>query len=258
MPVKLEMSDPEDLWAEASALAMLTVGTDGFGATVYPDGARGDDVGNGWHGMSWIGGGRAVLYGYDVDASKTRHQVPPMDLLAGGPDWLPWEWLSDMMRREQLIQYVFWWDGSSWGRTDYPDGLRDGGYGDTRRDDQVEDAFLAFAEDPKAAREAFEDLIRAARARTVDRAVIDALQRHLDPENFDIEPDEPFDTDAMLAVAERAGVTPGSARPELPPGRGEPADRRVWLLDHLRHWSLFEERQLTEGIPPSLCWSPES
>ncbi|MEU9020965.1 hypothetical protein [Actinomadura sp. NPDC048394] len=44
---------------------------------------RTEDVGNGWHGMSWVEGGRAVLYGYDVDYSRTREHVPPIDLLAG-------------------------------------------------------------------------------------------------------------------------------------------------------------------------------
>jgi hypothetical protein len=120
--VELELASPEDLWAEACATAMLTVGIEGFGCTVRADGVRTGDVGNGWHGMSWVEGGRAVLYGYDVDRSETRHQAPPVDLLAGGPDWLPWRWLIDLMSEERTIQYVYWWDGSSWFRTDHPPG----------------------------------------------------------------------------------------------------------------------------------------
>ncbi len=255
MPVELNLSAPEDLWAESCALAMLTVGTSGFGATVREDGVRTDDVGNGWHGMSWVGGGRALLYGYDVDYSETRHQVPPVDPLAGGPAWLPWEWLATMMREEQIIQYVYWWDGSTWARTNYPDGLENGGGGGTGRDDQVESAFLGQENE---AWEAFENLVRAARARTVDETAVQALLQNLDPDSFDIEPNRPFNAEAMLAVAERAALTPGSVRPELPAGHGEPADRRVHVIDDLTQWPPFEERFLTDGVPPHLCWSPSA
>lgn len=253
VPVELDLSDPEDLWAEFCALAMLTVGTAGFGATVREDGVRSDDVGNGWHGMSWVGGGRAVLYGYDVDYSETRTEVPPIDLLAGGPAWLPWEWLARMMRQEQIIQYVYWWDGSTWTRTDYPDGMQDGGDGHTGRNDQVENAFLCCRQE---ALDAFENLIRAARAQAVDETVVGALLRHLNPDSFEITPTEPFNAEAMLAVAEQAGLTPGFVRPELPAGQGEPTGRRVHVIDDLSQWAVFEESFLTDGIPPRLCWSP--
>ncbi|MBO2464208.1 hypothetical protein [Actinomadura violacea] len=257
MPVELELADPEDLWAESCALAMLSVGTPSWGATVRGDGVRTDDVGNGWHGMSWVEGGRAILYGYDVDYSETRHQVPPVDLLAGGPAWLPWEWLARMMRDEHIVQYVYWWDGSTWARTDYPDGLKDGGGGETGRNDQVESSFFAWDDDGgERAEEAFEALIGAARARAVDREAVDGLLRHLDPDAFDIEPTEPFDAEAMLGVAEQAGVRAGSVRPELPAGRGEPADRRVHVIDDPRPWEPFEEGFMTDGIPARLCWSP--
>jgi hypothetical protein len=256
--VDLNLSGPEDLWAETCALAMLSVGTVGFGATVCDDGVRTDDVGNGWDGMSWVGGGRAVLYGYDVDYSNTRHQVPPVDLLAGGPAWLPWEWLGEMMRQEQLIQYVYWWDGSTWARTHYPDGMQDGGDGHIGTDYQVEEAFLEGGANSAEAAEAFENLVRAARARAVDENVVQALLHNLDPDAFDIAPTEPFNAEAMLTVAERAGLTPGSVRPELPPGRGEPVGRRVLLLDDPGQWAQFQQSFLTDGVPPYLCWSPLS
>ncbi|MFF0523292.1 hypothetical protein ACFYTC_31690 [Actinomadura nitritigenes] len=255
MVVELELADPEDLWAEACATAMLSVGTPGWGAEVRDDGVRTEDVGNGWHGMSWVEGGRAILYGYDVDYSETRRQVPPIDLLAGGPAWLPWEWLAEMMREEHIVQYVYWWDGSAWARTDYPDGLEDGG-GGVGRDHQVEESFLAWGDDPESAADAFEDLIKAARARAVDRDVVEALLRRLDPEQFDIALTGPFDAETILAVAGRAGLTAGSARPELPAGQGEPAGRRVHVIDHPGPWEPFEESFMTDGIPAHLCWSP--
>ncbi|GAA2125917.1 hypothetical protein [Actinomadura napierensis] len=255
MPVELDLPDPEDVWAEACALAMLSVSTPGWGATVRDDGVRTDDVGNGWHGMSWVSGGRALLYGYDVDYSETRFHVPPIDLLAGGPGWLPWEWLAEMMRQEFIVQYVYWWDGTAWARTDYPDGLNDGGGGALGRDDQVELSFLETA----PAESAFEDLIRAARARAVDRDAVGALLRHLDPESFDITATAPGDAEAVLAVAERAGLTPGSVRPELPAGRGEPAGRRANLIDDLAgQWDLYEKSFMDDGVPSHLCWSKPS
>ncbi len=251
----LRLSAPEDLWAESCALAMLTVATPGFGATVREDGVRTGDVGNGWHGMSWVEGGRALLYGYDVDYSETRRQVPPIDLLAGGPAWLPWEWLAAMMREEQIIQYVYWWDGSTWAHTDYPDGMEDGG-GGPGRDDQVEDAFLGQGDTSGEASDAFEDLVRAARARTVDETGIRTLLRYLDPDSFDVTPRAPLTAEALLAVAVRAGLTPDSARPELPAGHGEPPNRRVHVIDDLPPGPLYEESFRTDGIPSHLCWSP--
>ena len=253
--MQLNLSSPERLWAESCALAVLTVGTAYFGATVREDGVRSDDVGNGWHGMSWVGGGRAILYGYDVDYSETRRHVPPIDLLAGGPAWLPWEWLAAMMREAQIIQYVYWWDGSTWARTAYPDGLEDGGAGGSGRDDQVEDAFLRRGDDSDEALDAFENLVRAAHTQTVDEAVVQTLVRHLDPDEFDVEPTGPFDAETMLAVAERAGLTAGSVRPELPAGEHEPAGRRVHVIDDLTQWARYEESFLTDGVPAHLCWS---
>lgn len=236
---------------------MLTGGSEGFGATVREDGVRSDDVGNGWDGMSWVSGGRAILYGYDVDYSETRHQVPPIDLLAGGPAWLPWEWLATMMREEQIIQYVYWWDGSAWARTSYPDGMQDGGGGGVGRDDQVEEAFL-WGDDSGEAQDAFENLVLAARAQAVDKTVVEALVRCLDPGDFGIKPTRPFNAETMLTIAERAGLTPASVRPELPAGQGEPTGRRVHVIDDLTQWTRFEESFLTDGVPSHLCWSPST
>ncbi|WP_433462472.1 hypothetical protein [Spirillospora sp. CA-128828] len=134
--------------------------------------------------------------------------------------------------------------------------LVDGGGGQTGRDDQVEDSFIAWQNASELALDAFESLIRAARRQAVDRNLLEALLRHLDPDAFDIKPTEPYTAEAMLAVAERAGLTPGSSRPELPEGHGEPAGRRVHLIDHPGQWAPFEESFLTEGVPMHLCWSP--
>ncbi|WP_433472875.1 hypothetical protein ACQPZP_28890 [Spirillospora sp. CA-142024] len=132
----------------------------------------------------------------------------------------------------------------------------DGGGGQTGRDDQVEDSFIAWQDDSGLALDAFEGVIRSARRRAVDRNVVEKLLRHLDPDAFDIKPTEPCTAEAMLAVAERAGLTPGSSRPELPEGQGEPVGRRAHLIDHPGQWAPFEESFLTEGVPTHLCWSP--
>jgi hypothetical protein len=65
-----------------------------------------------------------------------------------------------------------------------------------------------------------------------------------------------MDVDAMLRVAEQAGLTVGAVRPELAAGRGEPEGRRVHVIDHPGDWAPFEESFMADGIPAHLCWSP--
>ncbi|MGI5164196.1 hypothetical protein ACQEU3_07545 [Spirillospora sp. CA-253888] len=221
----MELPHAEAVWAEAVMLAVLAETTpelSGLGFTPHPGGLRRDDVGNGWWGMAWVEGGRAVLFGYDVDYSRTRDLNPPLDLLAGGPDWLPWEWLHEVMRDAETLAYVYWWDGSSWSRTAYPEGMRDGlTYGA----DYVEDSFFEHADQERSGEVSgvLSRLSSAVAAGAVDRAVLEPVVDLLA---------EGGDVETALAIAAALGAAPGSARPEIPAGRGEPADRRVPLIDH--------------------------
>ncbi|MFI0446878.1 hypothetical protein [Actinomadura sp. 6N118] len=236
MTDEITLPDADELWAEAAALAVLPAlipGMEPMGFGLVSGGLRSGDVGNGWWGMSWVEGGRAVVYGYDNDGSQTRAQVLPIDLLAGGPGWLPWEWLHKTIRHAEILAFVYWWDGESWARTPYPEGMNDGaGCGSGGADDR----YWELAEEYSDAVAAYNALVNACRARTVDRAVIEALISPLDAETvaeeLDVDDAEGiFDIDGALAVAEEIGVRPGSDRPELPAGNGEPPGRRVFVIE---------------------------
>ncbi|KOX22067.1 hypothetical protein [Nocardiopsis sp. NRRL B-16309] len=99
---------------------------DGF--TLGPHGMHFDNSAGCWWRLTWVEGGRAVLTGWEPLGQDTIDEE--LDLLAGGPDWLPWEWLDTLIaryRHEQMgVSFLYWWDGA-WGRTDYPDGIDDDG-----------------------------------------------------------------------------------------------------------------------------------
>jgi len=219
----------EERWNEAAAYAVVAalVPQRIPGFHIGRDGLRNEDIGNGCWGMSWIEGGRAVFYGYDADHNELAQHVPPVDLLAGAPDWLPWEWLDEVLRTLLLVSCVEWWDGTAWSRAPLPEGVSSG-EGDWFGGSAVEQCYLDLADPDREeeAAEAFDALREAALRRAVDRSVVEPLADVLDRE---IQQDEEWEPDiaGALATAERLGVAPGSTRPELPAGRGEPADRRV-------------------------------
>lgn len=219
---------PEAVWAGAAAQAVLAAAVPdlshlGFwcGRDGLSTGLLSIDAGTGYWGMSWVQGGRAVIYGRDHH-SDTHLHVPPVDLLAGAPDWLPWDWLHDVMTELDTVAYVFWWNGTAWARAPHP---ADADPGQCHSSGRVEEAYLDLV-DPHRYRDAvraLDDLHRAARDRTVTRAHVDALTRLLDETALTREPDPR----AALDTARTCGVAPGATRPELPAGHGEPADRRV-------------------------------
>ncbi|MFC4909315.1 hypothetical protein [Actinomadura gamaensis] len=220
---------PEELWNEAAAHALLGAALPDQAIITFEEdggGLRRREFGCGSWGVAWVEGGRAVTFGYDLDHSIARHQLPPVDLLAGAPDWFPWDYVHAAQEEMHLVSWVYWWDGRQWARAEYP-GEMDGG-----PDSGNEWSFESYAdgaEDWDAAREPYEALVAAVEARTVDAAVIEALYVPLEE---DVRPADPAATvEDVLALARRLGVTPGSARPELPAGSGEPAGRRVHVLD---------------------------
>ncbi|WP_405180628.1 hypothetical protein [Nocardia sp. NBC_01377] len=72
-----------------------------------------------------MGDGRFVLYGED-EASGVKLHEPRIDMLAGAPDWLPFEELHDRLEGYEL-GCVYWYDSGVWARASYPDDLRDDG-----------------------------------------------------------------------------------------------------------------------------------
>ncbi|WP_435188926.1 hypothetical protein [Streptomyces sp. bgisy126] len=95
------------------------------GLWVDAEGLHHDDSGcTGWT-MSREGEGRFVLYGED-ESSGVKWHGTPIDMLAGGPDWLPYDELRDRIEGDEL-GCVYWYEDGAWARAPYPDDLRDDG-----------------------------------------------------------------------------------------------------------------------------------
>ncbi|GAB3834845.1 hypothetical protein ACFPIJ_10995 [Dactylosporangium cerinum] len=222
-----DLPDPRDLWAEPALLAALTADRPSSslpGYDVTADGLRMRDIGNGWWGLLPVTGGRAVLYGLDLDNSEIEMCREPVDLLAGGPAWLPWSWLQALLAGAEPVGFVYWWDGTEWSRAPYPAELREDGCPFL-----LEDSVRALAEaaeqlttDPAGRQQLLARLRAAARDRTAGLALFAAVEQARTSTR------EPaIDPDTALAAAARAGLTPGSTWPEHPAGDGEPAGRTV-------------------------------
>lgn len=92
---------PETLWARWTALSAAMAGVGYADVWLIDDsGALHDDHCGNWARLALIEGDQAVLYGYDHEYSETVDAAPPIDLLDGAPDWLPWD---DLTGRRRLI-----------------------------------------------------------------------------------------------------------------------------------------------------------
>ncbi|MCP9955070.1 hypothetical protein [Actinomadura madurae] len=123
-----DLPEPWELWARGAAMAAVeaTIPEDlNASFLVHSRGVSHDDSGGNEWTLALIEGGRAVLYGCDHEASRTRFREPRLDLLAGAPSWLPLEWLRDLLEADEL-GFVYWFDGE-WTRVEYPADVRDDG-----------------------------------------------------------------------------------------------------------------------------------
>ncbi|MDN3353747.1 hypothetical protein [Actinomadura sp. DC4] len=204
----------EELWADAAVLAVLSAGLrPGYleQAELDEHGLRSLDSQNGWWTLSRWPHGRMVLCGIDDDYGETLLE-PPVDLLAGGPDWLPADYLADPLGGGETVGLVYWWDGS-WGRAPYPDGLRDDGLAGlapvSREEWPWRHDILDCASDADEAGAAYDALLSAARSYTVDEAALGRLFGALDVGRLTTEMHASIDLTAALDVARRAGLTQG-------------------------------------------------
>ncbi|GAB3958872.1 hypothetical protein GCM10029978_004760 [Actinoallomurus acanthiterrae] len=126
-----DLPSAEVIWARWAALAAV-LSTPGAGRPGYrldDDGLHLDTVGSTWAAMTWRGDGRAVLFGED-HAGGTKWHEPPVDVLAGAPDWLPYERLEDHLEAGEL-GFVYWYEEATWRRAPYPPDLEDDGIATT-------------------------------------------------------------------------------------------------------------------------------
>ncbi|MEV0900230.1 hypothetical protein [Actinoplanes sp. NPDC049802] len=193
-----------------------------------------------WARFALLDGRRAVLYGHH-EHSGTLQADPPLDLLTGAPDWLPWDTLSPLAERDRL-GFVIWHENGRWSRVRYQGRVADG------MTDML--APLLTAENTLAtlgrlgARADAEALLAAAVRAEVTAGHITALID--DPE---------VDAAAAVTIATRAGLVPGSAAPRIEPGRRPPM-RRVRRLSQGEHdrlvWAAMQDSaELNRPAPPT-------
>lgn len=127
-----DLPSPEVLWARWALVAVLEATTEAEEAKGYrtgcwidDEGLHLDDCGCTWWTFSRLGEGRYVLFGED-ESSGVKWHGTPIDMLAGGPDWLPYEELRDRLQGNEL-GCVYWYENGAWARAPYPEDLGDDG-----------------------------------------------------------------------------------------------------------------------------------
>lgn len=248
----VEIPEPIVVWRRWAALAtaLSAVGFDDVW-TVGAGGAHHDDHGGNWGHLALIEGGRAVLYGYDHEYSATVDADPPVDVLAGAPEWLPWEELAEFAGEDQL-GYVYWHDGVRWEHAPYDEA-----------DGLVQTAGAALDHE-SAADELYEFIVRWGAYRPADltdeariRDTCEALLTAAEEQRVDVSVLRAYPgglVEAGLAVAATGGISPGGAPPMVAAGR-KPEQRRVRKLSDREHrrlvWDAMQRAaELDRPLPP--------
>ncbi|MBB2942481.1 hypothetical protein FB565_002194 [Actinoplanes lutulentus] len=247
MLTDVDLPAPGLLWTRWATLgaALTAIGH----ATVWSIDDRGaafDDHDGGWGRFALLDGRRAVLYGHHREHSATTD--PPIDLLTGAPDWLPWDELSALAESDRL-GFVIWHENGRWSRVRYRDGLQDGMTELLAPLLTAESTIIALsAMTAGSTREAGERLLNAGVRAELTAGGLEALLSQL-PDGLDL------DVDAALAVAARAGLIPGTRAPRITAGK-RPAMRRVRQLSQGEHdrlvWAaMHDATELRRPAPPT-------
>ncbi|MFD0266384.1 hypothetical protein ACFVGY_07295 [Streptomyces sp. NPDC127106] len=185
-----DLPPAEILWARWALAAVLRARTEDedrgvrrIGTWIDGSGLHLDDCGCTWWALKALGSGRYVLYGED-ESSEVKWHEPPVDMLAGGPDWLPRETLRDLLDGWQL-GCVYWYENGAWARAPYPE---------TLEDDGLDCGISRFA-------------VREEFLRELELAASDAAELVAAAEEYRLEP---------RALEELAGRTPAGADLDLP------------------------------------------
>jgi hypothetical protein len=265
--VHIDIAEPAVLWARWGALAaaLTTLGYD----DVYwcdPEGAHHDDHGGNWSRLVLVEGGRAALFGYDHEYSDTAWASPPIDLLAGAPDWLPWPELTRHVEQDQL-GYLHWYEQGRWTRVAYPaPDLTDGlvpTAGAVLSPDRARAALAEIvfewgqhqptdeATERAEVAVAADRLLAAARAGTLDEAALAELLGR-------VRPHRPVDPAAGLTMAARAGLTPGTTAPLSRATGAAPAHRPRLLSEDQHDQLVWAAMQQSGELPrPTPAPTPE-
>ncbi len=260
MLIDVDLPAPGLLWTRWATLAATLTGL-GYADVWYVDdhGAHHDDHGGSWARLALVDGARAVLFGYDRDHSATASADPPIDLLTGAPDWLPWDDLTRLAEADEL-GFVVWHEQGRWSRTRYRDAVGDGLVQTVGAVLSTENTLLELSEivtewgqyelrtpaERDEVRAAGEHLLASAVRGQVDR---DGLQRLLGRLT------EPaLDPAAALVAAGRGGITAGTRPPRIPAGH-RPSMRRVRKLSQGEHdrlvWAAMHDAgELSRPDPP--------
>jgi hypothetical protein len=261
MLTDVDLPAPGLLWPR---WATISAALSGIG---HPDmwfvddrGAHHDDHGGSWARFALLDGARAVLYGYHRERSATAAADPPIDLLTGAPDWLPWDDLAPLAENDQL-GFVVWHAEGRWSRARYRDGVDDGLVEVTEAVLSTENTLVELSEiisergrhelrtpsERDEVRAAGEQLLASAvRGEVTGSAFERLLGRLTDPA---------LDLKAALFAAGRAGITSGTRPPRIPVGE-RPALRRVRRLSQGEHdrlvWSAMQDaNELRRPAPPA-------
>ncbi|MFI5527568.1 hypothetical protein ACIA8O_03325 [Kitasatospora sp. NPDC051853] len=202
-----DLPPAEELWARWALLAAVTATTEAearpsahrHGRWIDEDGLHWDDSGCTWWLLARCGDGRFVLYGEDESSAVKWHE-PAIDVLAGGPEWLPYEELRDRIEGYE-IGCVYWYENGAWARAPYPDDLDDDGL-DCGMGDVVDRAgLLRDLRFHLTAAAPVEHLLSAAEAHRLDPQ---ELVSHLGATNGD---GDPVDHPAVLRSLARTALT---------------------------------------------------
>ncbi len=260
MLTDVDLPTPGLLWTRWVALAASLTGI-GYADVWYVDdrGAHHDDHGGTWARLALLDGARAVLFGHDRDHRATVAADPPIDLLTGAPDWLPWDDLTELAETDRL-GFVVWHEYGRWSRTRYRESVADGLVTTVGAVLSNENALAELAgivtewggHDLRTPAE--RDDVRAAGERLLASAVRGQVTA-ADLERLLGRLAEPaLNVDAALGAAARGGIVAGSRPPRIPAGERPPM-RRVRKLSQGEHdrlvWAAMQDAgELRRPAPP--------
>lgn len=261
MLTDVDLPAPGLLWTRWSTLAASLTGI-GYPDVWFVDdtGAHHDDHGGSWARFALLAGARAVLWGYDRDHSRTAAADPPIDLLTGAPDWLPWDDLNPLAENDRL-GFVVWHADGRWSRVRYREGVADGLVQVVGAVLSNENTLTELSEivtewgghelrtptERDEVRTAGEKLLTAATRGQVTGPAFERLLARVS--------ESPLDVKAALFAAGRGGITSGTRPPRIAPGVRPPM-RRVRRLSQGEHdrlvWSaMHDATELRRPSPPA-------